>query len=160
MYYSAGLLSKKDIYPEHKSSILKSEELRSGREKKEKLSNSKETKPIRRRKKKVKEDEKQPELVNVKIEPGTPGPSSLEPKDVSDMPQKSAAIIVKKEPVDFSENADFSFESDVDESGGFFGNVIETGSGLQSPSPGPSISPTPLVLHLILRLKGKRKKSE
>lgn len=148
MYYSAGLLSKKDIYPEHKSSILKNEESRSGREKKEK-SSVKETKPTRRRKKKTKEGEAETEMkiANVKIEPGTPGPLSLEPKDASDIPSKSTMTVVKKEPVDFPETADFSFESDVEESGGLFGNVrvedLETGSGLQSPSPVPSISPTP-----------------
>lgn len=159
MYYSAGLLSKKDIYPEHKSSILKSEESRSGREKKEK-SNVKETKPIRRRKKKTKSDETESEIkiTSVKIEPGTPGPSSLEPKDTADMASKSISTVVKKEPVDFSETAEFSFESDVEESGGLFGNVIETGSGLQSPSPVPSISPTPHSPSPHPSPKGKKRK--
>ena len=158
MYYSAGLLSKKDIYPEHKSSILKNEESKVG-VKKEKPT-SKEKIPNRRRKKKAKENEKETEMkiVNVKIEPGTPGPSNLEPKDVADMSLKSSVINVKKEPVDYAENADFSFESDVEESGGLFGNVIETGSGLQSPSPVPSISPTPLSPSPHPSPKGKKKK--
>lgn len=159
MYYSAGLLSKKDIYPEHKSSILKNDESKSGREKKEKIL-LKETKPVRRRKTKTKEDEKELEIKNssIKVEPGTPAHSSLESKDTIGAASKVLAANIKKEPVDFNETADFSFESDVDESGGLFGNVIETGSGLQSPSPVPSISPTPLSASPHPSPKGKKKK--
>lgn len=162
MYYSAGLLSKKDIYPEHKSSVLKNEEPKSGREKKER-SNSKETnKPPRRRKKKSKEDETdaEPTVANVKTEPGLPGPSNLETKESSDISCKFSATVIKKEPVDFSETADFSFESDVDESGGLFESVIETGSGLQSPSPVPSISPSPHSPSPNPSPKGKKKKEK
>ncbi|XP_057370086.1 chromatin-remodeling ATPase INO80-like [Daphnia carinata] len=159
MYYSAGLLSKRDIYPEHKSSILKSEELKSEIDKKDKLI-PKETKLIRRRKKKTIDEEKESEMkiLNVKIEPGIPGPSNLETKDTLDVPLKSVIATVKKEPIDFPETADFSFESDVEESGGLFRNVMETGSGLQSPSPVPSLSPTPFSPSPQPSPKGKKKK--
>ncbi|KAI9565028.1 hypothetical protein GHT06_008772 [Daphnia sinensis] len=159
MYYSAGLLSKRDIYPEHKSSILKSEELKSENDKKDKLI-PKEIKLIRRRKKKTNGEEKESEMkiLNVKIEPGTPGPSNLETKDTLDAPLKSMIATVKKEPIDFPETADFSFESDVEESGGLFRNVMETGSGLQSPSPVPSLSPTPFSPSPQPSPKGKKKK--
>ncbi|KZS13079.1 DNA helicase INO80 [Daphnia magna] len=159
MYYSAGLLSKRDIYPEHKSSILKNEELKSEIDKKEKMI-PKETKLIRRKKKKTNDEEKESEMkiLNVKVEPGTPGPSNLETKDILDVPLKSMVATVKKEPIDFPETADFSFESDVEESGGLFRNVIETGSGLQSPSPVPSLSPTPFSPSPQPSPKGKKKK--
>ncbi|XP_046447627.1 chromatin-remodeling ATPase INO80-like [Daphnia pulex] len=160
MYYSAGLLSKRDIYPEHKSSVLKSEELKSGREKTDKII-PKETKLVRRRKKKTKDDKNEADMkiLNVKLEPGTPVLSNFEPKEASsDTVVKSSLIVVKKEPVDFSETADFSFESDVDEPGGLFRNVMETGSGLQSPSPVLSHSPTPLSPSPHPSPKGKKKK--
>lgn len=162
MYYSAGLLSKKDIYPEHKSSILKNEELKSGHEKKENIL-LKETKLIRRRKKKTKDEKKETDLklINVKVEPGTPLPLNLETKEASsDMVVKSSVATVKKEPVDFSETADFSFESDVDGSGRLFRNVMETGSGLQSPSPVLSLSPTALSLSPHPSPKVKKKKDK
>ena len=162
MYYSAGLLSKIDIYPEHKSSILKNEEFKSGHEKKEKIL-LKETKLIRRRKKKTKDEKKETDLklINVKLEPGTPLPLNLETKEASsDMVVKSSVATVKKEPVDFSETADFSFESDVDETGRLFRNVMETGSGLQSPSPVLSLSPTPLSLSPHPSPKVKKKKDK
>lgn len=157
MYYSAGLLSKRDIYPEHKSSILKNEELKSETDGRDKLI-PKESKLNRRRKKKTKDDEKESDMkiMSVKVEPGTPGPSSLEPKDGLDVPSKSMIATIKKEPIDFPETEDFSFESDVEESGGLFRNVMETGSGLQSPA--PSLSPTPLSPSPQPSPKGKKKK--
>ena len=160
MYYSAGLLSKRDIYPEHKFSVLKNEELKSSREKTDKII-PKETKLIRRRKKKTKDDKNEADIniLNVKLEPGTPVLSNFEPKEASsDIVVKSSVTVVKKEPVDFPDTADFSFESDVDESGGLFRNVMETGSGLQSPSPVPSHSPTPLSPSPHPSPKGKKKK--
>lgn len=163
MYYSAGLLSKKDIYPEHKSAILKNQEPKSVREKKDKTNSKEANKPIRRRSKKSKEDETETEmmLTSMKTEPGTPGPSNVEIKDhSSDLISKFSSTSIKKEPVDLAEPAHFSFESDVDESGGLFGNVIETGSGLQSPSPVPSISPSPHSPSPNTSPKTKKKKKD
>lgn len=145
MYYSAGLLSKKDIYLEHKSSVLKSTAGKAGREKKEKTD-----KTTRKRKNKIKEeDSKEVEAKNVivKIEPGASA-TSLEVKDSNaDAISRLPIMNIKKEPVEFPESADFSFESDVDEPDrlDLFGNVIETGSPAQSPSPAPSLSPSALT---------------
>ena len=145
MYYSAGLLSKKDIYLEHKSSVLNSTTGKTGREKKEKTD-----KTARKRKNKIKEeDSKEIEAKNmaVKIEPGTSA-VSLEVKDSNaDAISRLPIMNIKKEPVEFPESGDFSFESDVDEPDGLdlFGNVIETGSPVQSPSPAPSLSPSALT---------------
>jgi hypothetical protein len=143
MYYSAGLLSKKDIYLEHKSSVLKSATGKSGREKKEKTD-----KISRKRKNKLKEEnskEVEAKNVTVKIEPGTSA-VSLEVKD-SDAISRLAIMNIKKEPIECYESADLSFESEVDEPDGLdlFGNVIETGSPVQSPSPAPSLSPSALT---------------
>lgn len=158
MYYSAGLLSKKDIYPEHKSSVLKSEESRGVRERKEK-SNVKEGKPARRRKKKADEDDGAGSLKTViKIEPGTSSVPGAEVSDLVEVPPKLPTVSIKKEPIDFHESADFSFDSDVEGSVGLFSNVIETGSALQSPSPVPSTSPLPLTPSPHLSPKGKKKK--
>lgn len=154
MYYSAGLLSKKDIYPEHKSSFLKRQQPRTpGREKKDK------TEKRNRAKKKAKEEEQESELkgATIKMEPGT----SLESKkDAGDASTKIPAASIKKEPVDYTESADFSFESDAEEPEGIglFRNVIENRSGLQSPSPVLSVSPSPLSPSPHPSPKGRKKK--
>lgn len=159
MYYSAGLLSKKDIYPEHKSSVLKSEESRGVvREKKDK-SRAKEGRVARRRKKKASEEEAANVLkTTIKTEPGVSSTPVGEAPDLVEAPPKLSTISIKKEPTDFHESADFSFESDVEGSVGLFSSVIETGSVLQSPSPGPSISPSPLTPSPHPSPKGKKKK--
>lgn len=139
MYYSAGLLSKTDIYQEHKLSVLNGEEPKISKEKKDKGNTTK------KRKKKPKGEDKVLESKNllsqVKAEPGTSG-GSQETKEIL---TNSTTATVKKEPVDFADSADFSLESDGDEQDrlGLFENVNETGSVMQSPSPVPSMSPTP-----------------
>lgn len=157
MYYSAGLLSKKDIYPEHKLSVLKGQLPKtSGREKKEKAT--------RQSRKKAKEEERESDmkLAAVKTELGTSSGSILESKDTSEVSVRLTAATIKKEPVDLAESADFSFDSDGDEPdgmGGLFRNVIESKGGeVQSPSPGPSMSPSPLTPSPHPSPKGRKKK--
>ena len=160
MYYSAGLLSKKDIYPEHKSSVLKMTEGKSVREKKEKTD-----KTVRKRKSKIKEDVKETETKSlvVKIEPGTSS-LSLEVKEtnVDVIPRLPTIANIKKEPIEFPESAEFSFESDVDEPDelDLFGNVIEAGSPMQSPSPAPSLSPSALTPSPNPSPKNRKKKDK
>ena len=164
MYYSAGLLSKNDIYPEHKLSVLNEESVKGTKEKKDK------PKTTIKRKKKAKPEEK--ELVDVKpvIVPSepTPGTSSVglpavvEGKESGEgtSSMTSKMISIKKEPVDMADSAEFNFESDVDESDGLglFENMTETGSAMQSPrsvtSPVP-LSPSP---HLSPPEHGKKRK--
>ena len=160
MYYSAGLLSKKDIYPEHKSSVLKINVAKSVRVKKEKTE-----KAIRKRKSKIKEeDNKEIETRSfaINIEPGTSLPLEVMESNVDVVAKLPTITNIKKEPVEFPESADFSFESDVDEPGGLdlFGNVIEAGSPMQSPSPAPSLSPSALTPSPNPSPKTRRKKDK
>lgn len=159
MYYSAGLLSKKDIYPDHKSSFLKGQKFASTpvREKKEKAE-----KPVRQSKKKIKEEEHETELkvTPLKTEPGL-SETCIDEKDVSDVqPARILGVTIKKEPVDHTELADFSFDSDADEADGIglFRNVIENRNRLESPSPIPSISPSPMSPSPHASPKGRKKK--
>ena len=155
MYYSAGLLSKTDIYQEHKLSVLNGDESKISKEKKDKGN------VTRKRKKKPKVDDKVLDsktlLSQIKAEPGFSGGSQETKETLSNF----AATTVKKEPIDFADSADFSLESDGDEPDGLglFENMNETGSVMQSPSPVPSLSPTPLSpspTHM--SPKGKKKK--
>ena len=137
MYYSAGLLSKKDIYPEHKSYVLNGQMPKSsGREKKEKSS--------RQSRKKIKEEDQEARSLPIKTEPGTSMSASLESKEMNEASIRLTAAAIKKEPVDLAESADFSFDSDADEPDGLglFRNVVDSrNSGIQPSSPGRSISP-------------------
>merc|ERR1712071_709451 len=131
MYYSAGLLSKTDIYQEHKLSVLNGDESKISKEKKDKGN------VTRKRKKKPKVDDKVLDsktlLSQIKAEPGFSGGSQETKETLSNF----AATTVKKEPIDFADSADFSLESDGDEPDGLglFENMNETGSVMQSPSP-------------------------
>ena len=155
MYYSAGLLSKTDIYQEHKLSVLNGEEPKISKEKKDKGNANK-----KRRKKPKGEDkilENKSLTSQVKVEPGTSGGSQETKETLANF----AMITVKKEPIDFADSADFSLESDGDDPDGLglFENVNETGSVMQSPSPVPSLSPAPLSpSSLHMSPKGKKKK--
>lgn len=154
MYYSAGLLSKRDIYPDHKVCVLKGEEAKAPREKKER------TKNVTKRKKKTKSQEKEGEnkTVTIKNEPGTSGTSN----EKANEEMHGVVASIKKEPVDFGDAGDFSLESDADETDGLglFENMTEPGSALQSPSPLHSVSPSPHSPCPHPSPKGKKKRGE
>lgn len=142
MYYSAGMLSKTDIYPEHKMAVLSEEGTKSGKEKKDR---GKAT--VRRRKKikpeKDKVTEEKTDAIKCEASAGTStlGASltgiGLTMKDIIDGAASGASDkAIKKEPMDMADPTDFNFESDVDESDGLglFENMTEAGSAMQSPS--------------------------